>query len=180
MFKTNRLCLCILLATATLALADGPGNGQFSGQFKADLTGYNEVPAVVTTGSGQVMVAVSSDQTSLNVTLNFSKLWGEAQSASLYLGSPGTTGGVVAVICGGASACPTTADGTVTIMLSASDVLAVTAQGLAAGDLASVIQALTNGAIYVNVVTSKFANGEVRGQLGRGFSFSFGNFGIGH
>lgn len=178
MLKTNRRCLCVLLATATLVLADDPGNGQFGGQFKANLTGYNEVPAVVTTGSGQVTVAVSSDQTSLNVTLNFSKLLGTALSASLYLGSSGTTGGVVATICGGASACPTTADGTVTITLSASDVLPITAQGLAAGDIASVIQALANGAIYVNVVTSKFANGEIRGQLGRGFSF--GNFGIGH
>lgn len=175
MLKTNRLCLCVLLATATLALANDPGNGQ----YKANLSGYNEVPAVLTTGSGQVTVAVSSDQTMLNVTLNFSKLAGVAQSASLYLGSTGTLGGAVAPICGGTKpACPTTADGTATIALSASDVLAVTAQGLAAGDLASVIQALENGEIYVNVVTTKFPTGEIRGQLGQGFSF--GNFGRGH
>jgi len=156
-----------------LALADTghPGNGQ----FKAVLTGYTEVPVVLTTGSGQVTMAVSSDQTSLDVTLNFSQLLGVAQSVSLYLGLPATNGGVVALICGGSpSTCPTTADGTVTITLSASDVLAVPSQGLAAGDLASVIQALANGAIYVNVVTTKFPNGEIRGQFGRGFGFSFG------
>ena len=176
MLKTTRLCFCILLTTATLALADDDSG---HGQFKADLTGYNEVPAVVTTASGQVTVAVSSDQTELNVTLNFSKLLGVAQSASLYLGSSATTGGVVATLCGGTTpACPTAADGMVTVTLSASDVLAVAAQGLAAGDPASVIQALANGALYVNVVTTKFPNGEIRGQLGRGFSF--GNFGIGH
>jgi hypothetical protein len=125
-----------------------------------------------------VTVAVSSDQTSLDVTLKFGKLLGVAQSASLYLGSPATTGGAVAALCGGsAPACPTAAEGTVTITLTASDVLAVKAQGLAAGDLASVIQALANGAIYVNVVTDKFTNGEIRGQLGRGFSF--GNIGRG-
>lgn len=175
MLKTILFCLCVLLATATLALAgDHPSNGQ----FKADLTGYNEVPAVLTTGSGQVTVVVSSDQTSLNVTLNFSKLLGVAQSASLYLASPATTGGAVALICGGtAPACPTTADGTATIALSASDILAIPAQGLAAGDVSSVIQALANGAIYVNVVTTKFPNGEIRGQFGRGFGF--GNVGRG-
>jgi hypothetical protein len=174
MLKTHLFCSCLLLSAATLALANEPVHGQ----FKADLTGYNEVPAVLTTGSGQVTVAMSSDQTSLNVTLNFNKLVGVAQSASLYLGSSGTTGGAVALFCGGTMpACPATADGTVTITLSASDVLAVPAQGLAAGDLAGVIQALANGAIYVNVVTSKFANGEIRGQVSRGFFF--GNFGRG-
>ncbi len=174
MLKTKRLCLCVLLATAALAQPNAPD----SGKFKAVLSGYGEVPAVLTTGSGNVTIAVSSDQTSLNVTLNFSKLLGVSQSASLYLGSPATTGGVVAALCGGtAPACPTTADGTVTITLTASDVLALTAQGLAAGDLTSVIQALANGAIYVNVITSKFASGEIRGQFGPGFSF--GNFGTG-
>jgi len=173
MLKTNLFCLC-LLTMPTLALAKGHGEGQ----FKADLTGYNEVPAVVTTGSGQVTIAVSSDQTSLNVTLNFTDLVGVAQSANLYLGLPGTIGGAVAPICGTTKpACPTTADGTVTITLSASDVLAITAQGLAAGDLATAIQALANGAIYVNVTTTTFPNGEIRGQLGRGFGF--GNSGRG-
>jgi hypothetical protein len=106
------------------------------------------------------------------------QLLGVAQSVSLYLGFPATSGGSVVPICGGAKpACPTTADGTVTITLSASDVLAVPEQGLAAGDIASVIQALENGAIYVNVVTTKFANGEIRGQFGRGFGF--GRFGRG-
>ena len=175
MLKTNLFCLC-LLATATLALADNDHSG--NGQYKAVLTGYNEVPAVLTSGSGQVMVAVSSDQTSLDVTLNFSQLAGVAQSASLYLGFPATTGGAIASICGGSpSNCPATADGTVTVTLSASDILADPSQGLAAGDLASVIQALSNGAIYANVVTTQFANGEIRGQLGRGFGF--GRFGRG-
>lgn len=165
MLKIYPFCLCVLLTTATLALAKDPGKGQ----FKADLTGFNEVPTVLTTGSGQVTVAPSSDQTSLSVTLNFSKLIGVAQSAGFFLGTPATTGGAVAPICGGTKpACPTTADGTVTISLSANDVLAVSAQGLAAGDLAGAIQALASGAIYVNVITTKFSNGEIRGQVGRG------------
>ncbi len=177
MSKTNRIKLCALLV-GTSIFAFGEDRG--SGQFKGDLNGYNVVPAILTTGSGQVTVGVSSDQKSLSITLSFTKLEGVAQSAGLYLGLPATTGGIFAPICGGTKpACPTTADGSVTTTLAAGDVAAIPAQGLAAGDLASVIQALANGAVYVNIITSKFANGEIRGQSGRGFSFGIGG-GRGH
>ncbi len=166
--RTNLLRVCLLLGTAIFALAEG--NGQ--GEFKANLNGYNEVPSILTTGTGQITMTVSSDQKTLNVTLNFSKLAGVAQSASLYLGLPGTTGGLIAPICGGTKpACPTAADGTVTTTIATGDVAAIAAQGLAAGDLASVIQAIANGAVYVNVLSDQFVTGEIRAQLGRGFAF---------
>lgn len=166
--RINLLRLCLLLGTAIFALAEG--NGQ--GEFKANLNGYSEVPSGITTGTGQITVTASSDGKTLNITLNFSTLVGVAQSAGLYLGLPATTGGLIAPLCGGTKpACPTTADGTVTTTIATGDVAAIGAQGLAAGDLASVIQALTNGAVYVNILTDKFATGEIRGQLGRGFAF---------
>jgi hypothetical protein len=157
--------LSLLIATAASSVA----GDHSAGQFKARLNGYNEVPSIVSPGSGQVTLSVSSDQKSLSVTLNFTQLAGVAQSAGLYLGLPATTGGLIAPICGGTKAtCPTTAAGTVTVTLAAADIAAITAQGLAAGDLASVIQAIANGAVYVNVLTNKFPNSEIRGQLGRG------------
>jgi hypothetical protein len=166
--KAKLFGLCLLIGTATFALAQN--NEQ--GQFRAVLNGYNQVPSVLSTGSGQVTLAVSSDEKSLNITLNFTKLVGVAQSAGIYLGLPNTTGGLIAPICGTPKpACPTAADGTMTITLAAADVVAIASQGLAAGDLASVIQAIANGAVYVNVLTSKFTNGEIRGQLERGFAF---------
>lgn len=168
MLKTKLLGLCLLIGTATFALAQNNEHGQ----FKAVLNGYNEVPSVLSAGSGQLTLTVSSDEKSLSITLNFTKLVGVAQSAGLYLGLPAITGGLIAPVCGGTKpACPTSADGTVTITLAAGDVVAIAAQGLAAGDLASVIQAIANGAVYVNVLTNKFTNGEIRGQLERGFSF---------
>jgi hypothetical protein len=145
------------------------------GQFKASLSGYNEVPSIASPGSGQVTLSVSSDQKSLSVTLNFAQLAGVAQSAGLYFGLPATMGGLIAPICGGTKAtCPTTAAGTVTVTLAATDIAAIMAQGLTAGDIASVIHAIANGAVYVNVLTNKFANGEIRGQLGRGFGLGQG------
>lgn len=160
--------MCLLIGTATFALAEDNEHGQ----FKAVLNGYNEVPSILSTGSGQLTLAVSSDEKSLSITLKFTKLLGVAQSAGLYLGLPNTTGGLIAPICGGTKpTCPTAADGTVTVTITAADVAAIAAQGLAAGDLASVTQAVANGAVYVNVFTNKFTNGEIRGQLGRGFGF---------
>jgi hypothetical protein len=106
-FKINRLCLFFLLTTATLAVAHD------SGQFKANLIGYSEVPAVWTKGSGQVTVATSTGQTTWNVTQSITSLLGVAQPAGLYLGLPVTTGGALAPICGGTRpAGPTTANGT--------------------------------------------------------------------
>jgi hypothetical protein len=170
MLTTTRLLIYVfLVGTATLALGENHGDHGLPGQSKGNLNGYNEVPVVLTTGSGQITLTVSSDQKSLSVTLTFTRLAGVAQSASLYLGSAGTTGGVVAPICGVPKpTCPTTADGQVTTTLSANDVLGIPAQGLIAGDLASVIQAIASEGVYVNVVTSKFPNGEIRGQLERG------------
>lgn len=163
--------MCLLLGAGSFGLAQEHSVGQ----FQANLNGYNEVPSIITTASGQVTVAVASNQDSLTVTLNFTKLpnTDTAQSAALYLGLPGTTGGVVAWICGGGSkpSCPTTATGSVTATIATTDVLAVTSQGLTAGDLASVIQGMGSGAVYVNVIASNFKNGEIRGQLAPGFSF---------
>jgi len=178
MSKLYSLVLCLSVAGA-IALADPPNPPNppdppdpphAAGQLKASLNGASEVPLVLTTGSGQANASVSSDQKSISLTLKFSNLVGVAKSASLYLGLPLTVGGPVAPICGGTMpACPTTASGSVTATIQASDIAAIAAQGLAAGDLATVLTSLMHGELYVNVITDKFPNGEIRGQLGRGF-----------
>jgi CHRD domain len=161
MRMTTQVLGGLLLGSAGLLL--GQGN------FKADLSGYNEVLAISTTGAGQITVQISGDQKSLDVTLSFTNLEGVASAANLYLGTPATTGGVVANLCGSPKpACPVTANGTVTVTLGLADVLAVPTQGVVAANMAALVNAIENGAVYVNVITSKFANGEIRGQLSRG------------
>ena len=66
MFKINRLFLCFLLTTATVAFAHESGHRH----FRANLLGYcgsSEVPAVLTRGSGQVTNV--SDQRELHAEL---------------------------------------------------------------------------------------------------------------
>jgi hypothetical protein len=53
----------------------------------------------------------------------------------------------------------------VTGTISPSDVQLITAQGLAAGDLAAVVRAIRAGFAYVNVHTTVFPSGEIRGQI---------------
>src|SRR5258708_1341664 len=180
----NQKLLCVICAlslgcTASL-LADDEEEGG-GGQFKANLSGYHEVPTLSTASSGTVSIMLSSDQKTLTVTLTFTKLEGVATSAGLFFGATATTGGMVAPICGGTKpACPTTADGTVTTTIVANDVLATPGQGIAAKDLAAVLRALERGTIYANVLSMKYVAGEIGGQLGRGFGPSSGNPGRGH
>ena len=49
--------------------------------------------------------------------------------------------------------------------ITAADILAITAQGLAAGDFAGAVRALESGNTYANVHTTNFPAGEIRGQI---------------
>ena len=59
------------------------------------------------------------------------------------------------------------AGGTVTGIIKASDVLAITAQGVAAGEFTAFVEALKKELAYVNVHSSMSPGGEIRGQVNR-------------
>lgn len=50
--------------------------------------------------------------------------------------------------------------------ITASNVVAVTSQGVSAGEFSAVVSALRRGLAYVNVHTSTSPGGEIRSQLG--------------
>ncbi|MEM0482946.1 MAG: CHRD domain-containing protein [Nitrososphaerota archaeon] len=166
----ERRSIIILAALLTISIATilvfsintpaSPG----SRTFTATLTGFNEVPSVVSKGYGWATVRISEDGKSISYELVFFGL-ADVSMAHIHIGKDGHVGGVAVWLCGGPKpACPTSY-GRVTGTLTASDVQAIAGQGLAAGDLDAVIGAIRAGAAYVNVHTARFPTGEIRGQL---------------
>ena len=170
--------LAISLVGASLALAAGQGQRKHEqGQFEATLVGHEETPAIHTAAQGHLSLTINSNST-ISFTLTYSGLTSPALVAHVHFGQPGVAGGVSFFFCGGAKpACPpgTTSTATVTGTVAAADVLAVPAQGLAAGDIAAISQEIRDGFAYANVHTMPFPNGEIRGQIGEGNGNDNGN-----
>ena len=135
----------------------------------ARLIGFAEVPSKLSNGSGTFEAALSGDQ--IRYRLTYSGLTAPATVAHIHFAQPGVNGGVMAFLCGGGGkpACPANG-GTVTGTITAADVQAInttgaTDQGVAAGDFAGALRILQSGNAYVNVHSSRFTAGEIRGQV---------------
>jgi hypothetical protein len=137
---------------------------------RAVLSGFNEVPAISTTGSGSFEAKVSDG--SIEYVLSYEALEGiVTEQAHIHLGQADVNGGVAAFLCGGGGrpAC-TPGSGTFTGTITAADVIGPTAQGLAPGEFGELVRAILKGATYANVHTNKHPGGEIRGQI-RGENF---------
>lgn len=133
--------------------------------FRARLNGFQQVPTLFSTGSGVFSAKILADGTTLSYTLTYTGLTG-TMAAHIHLGERGTNGGVIAFLCGGGGkpACPTSS-GTVSGTITAADIIGPSTQGLSAGQFANFLTALRAGATYVNVHTTAFPGGEIRGQI---------------
>lgn len=142
------------------------------GEFRAELSGFEEVPPRLTRGRGRFEARLAPDGSSIEYTLEFSDLSSPSTAAHLHFGQPGVNGEIFAFLCGGAGrpGCPGTG-GTVSGTLTPGDILGVPEQGLAPGDLEGALRIMRAGLAYVNVHSRMFPAGEVRGQVwfeGRG------------
>ncbi len=160
----KRLTPYVLVTAFWVALwTPGPVAGEVVG---AGLSGFEEVPVIATSGSGAFFARIVGD-TAIDFVLVYEDLeGGTVNAAHIHLGQVGVNGAIVIHFCGtgGKPACPPT-PGTLAGTVTAADVVAVPAQGIAAGDLTEVIRAIRAGKAYANVHTATFPSGEVRGQL---------------
>jgi CHRD domain-containing protein len=165
--KRFALAGAVILVIAAAGVVTANGNSDRK-SFKAQLSGYQEVPAISTTGTGELKLTVNANNTQIAYTLRYAALQGgAAMAAHIHLGQSGVSGAVAAFLCGGGTkpVCPA-AGGTVSGTIVAADVLAIPTQGLAAGDLAALLRAMRAGVTYANVHSVTFAGGEIRGQIG--------------
>lgn len=132
---------------------------------RADLDGFQVVPAISTTGQGEFRARISSDETSIDFELSYSGLQGVVTNATLHLGQPGVNGGISAILCGffkpACPASPATVSGT----LTAADVIGQVSQGISPGQLGELVNAMRERVTYIRVGTTFFPAAEVRGQI---------------
>jgi hypothetical protein len=154
--------VALVIGLANVALASS-NNGH---GFGARLDGFQETPTILSNATGTLMLRLDSTGTQLSYTLTYSGFSTMAMQSHIHLGRPGFPGGVAAFLCGGGGkpACPAAA-GTVTGTITAADVIGPAGQGLAAGDFAGLLRAIRNNATYVNVHSTMFPAGEIRGAI---------------
>jgi len=171
MRKRSLMAGLALLACAAVALAvAGPKN------FRALLTGYEEVPAVSTVGGGNFRARISNDETRIDYELSYADLEGSVTQAHIHVGQPGVNGGISVWLCSNLGSPPTPAGtqpcppppATITGTITAADVVGPTAQGVAPGEFGELLRAIRAGRTYANVHSTKFPSGEIRDQLAPG------------
>jgi len=145
----------------------GPDREKKSKHFEAKLDGYQEVPAISTTGWGTFRADLVNDDT-LHFVFHYEGLTGgNTLFAHVHFGQKSVNGGVSFFLCGGSTKptpCPNTT-GTVEGDVRAADVIGPGGQGIAALEFAEILKAMRSGVAYANIHTTAYAGGEIRGQI---------------
>ena len=166
------LATIAVLAIGAIGTASAHDDKSGHKNSKANLGGFAETPSISTTGSGKLELSLDAAGTTLTYSLTYKDLQGGAVlGAHLHLGQPGVAGGIIADLCGGTKpACPASPTATaITGTITAANILGPAAQGIGVGEFAEVLRAMRAGAVYANVHTAGYPNGEIRGQLRGGW-----------
>ena len=151
----------------SLALVSGFTASRSNESHKARLLGFEEVPAVSSTGTGDLKLKVDEDAQTIEFELSYENLEGTTTGAAhIHIGQEGANGGVVAFFCGGNGTPPCTpTSGFFKGTIEPDDITAVPGQGIALEEWSEVVRAMRAGKIYANVHTNKHPGGEIRGQV---------------
>ena len=127
--------------------------------YTATLTGAQEVPAVITTGTGTATVVLNAAQTELSITCSFQNLIGVYTLSHIHgPAAPGLNAGVRWGFVG-------PPNGTAPWVYSNSNHDGTITNFVVTGVNATDVANLNNGLMYVNVHSDFRPGGEIRGQL---------------
>lgn len=137
------------------------------------LRSYQEVPAVSSAARGFFKARIREGAGTITYELSYEGLQGDIRQAHIHFGQRSVNGGVSVYLCQTATnpdptgLAPTcgAAPATVTGTLTAANVIGPAGQGIAATEFAELVRAIRAGVAYVNVHSSAFPGGEVRGQM---------------
>ena len=129
------LAIAVVVVLGIGAVASAAGGG--GGNVKEALTGFEETPALSTTGTGEFRASVNRTGEEIKYTLTFGSLESNATQAHIHFENATNAGPVVVFLCSnlgngpaGTQACPA-AGGTITGTIRPADILGgAAAQGL--------------------------------------------------
>ena len=150
--------IMILVAAVLIMISVALVQAGENRNFRAHLSGSNEVPAVNTQAQGQAIFQLSKDGSSLHYKLIVANI-DDVFAAHIHCAPAGQNGPIGVTLFGGAVV-------TVNGILAEDDITAPN-EGNACGwdDLEDVVSAIQSGDAYVNVHTSANPGGEMRGQI---------------
>jgi CHRD domain len=165
--RTFVLGLAVLTVGLLVASLAGASGGKKT--FRANLEGFNEVPAVSSFGEGKLVARIDTDAQTITYELSYGGLNATATAAHIHLGQRTANGGVIAFLCGGGDkpACPAGTGGTESVsgLIDAADIIGPAGQGILAGEFDEAVRAIRAGVVYGNVHTTAHPGGEIRDQL---------------
>lgn len=172
------VALLAVLGVVGAAVAGGGGH-----KISERLTGYQEVPAISTDGSGKFTARIARFGDEIRYRLSYRDLEGTVSQAHIHLGQEGVNGGISVFLCTnlgngptGTQACPP-APATITGEIEQEDVIGPgpspgpppsPGQGIEPTEpdrFDELVDAIEAGVTYVNVHSSKWPGGEIRAQL---------------
>jgi hypothetical protein len=165
--KTRSLLIAsVLLMTGVVATSDA-GDNSHGRRFTARMSSFNEVPSIATGASGSFQATLNDAETVLSFRLSWSGLSGPPLFAHVHLGQFFANGNVSFFLCGGGGqpSCPPMTSATIHGTVTAANVMAVSMQGLQAGNLGQILGAMRMGVTYANIHTMQFMGGECRGEI---------------
>jgi hypothetical protein len=147
-----------------------------SGVVRAQLSGFQEVPVVSTTGIGEFRAKINTQTNEIEYEFCYADMQAPVLQAHIHLGQHSVNGGIMVWLCQTAAnpapaavadtpVCSSPAFSSIGIITAARIVRPGGAQQLGAGELAELVAALRAGVAYANVHTTDSPGGEIRGQI---------------
>lgn len=142
--------------------ADGAGGGPHN--FRTHASGDQEVPANSSRAQGQAIFQLSSDGTELSYRLIVANIQ-NVTMAHIHLAPAGVNGPVVAWLYPSAPPAQLIPGRSAGVLATGVITEANLVGPLAGMSMSALVDALSGGNAYVNIHTSQFPPGEVRGQI---------------
>ncbi len=139
---------------------------------RTTLSGYQEVPAVSTTGHGTFRAFIDTVGGTITWRLTYDALEAPVTQSHVHFGQMSVNGGISFFLCSnlangpaGTQACPATGPAELTGVITPDLVIGPNGQGIQPMSLEEIIAAIRAGHAYANVHSATWPAGEIRGQI---------------